>query len=510
MKKTLKLFTFLLGISINTFAQKPNVIVIYTDDHRYTGVHAFGGQNIKTPAMDELVESGVSFSNAYLMGSFHGATCAPSRAMLHTGRNLFELKGQGFSIPTEHQTLGETLRKEGYYSHIIGKWHQDKESLVRSFNSGSKIMGIGLYLVDHFRMPLWEFDGDPSQLEPENAFLLKYDKTKNITKVPFDKTLEKGPIADENEGPHTSEVFATEATKFLKEYKKEEPFFMYLAFHAPHDPRQAPKKYRDMYPVEKMQLTPSYLPVHPFDNGDMTLRDEALAEWPRTENIARQQLSDYYAIITHLDDQIARVIAALKASGKYQNTIIVFAGDSGLAVGNHGLMGKQNLYNEDGIHIPLVFSGGAIEQKGIKTDALTYNFDIYPTICDMLKVQTPSSVSGKSLLPIIKETKTVNREHQYFAYKQFQRAYRKGDYKLIEYVKAKHLDKESEEVVRGSRVTQLYNIKTDPWEVNNLAFMEENLSLVKTLQIEMQKEAKKLGDFKTIREGEQYSFWDFY
>ncbi|AWV99282.1 sulfatase-like hydrolase/transferase [Arcticibacterium luteifluviistationis] len=499
-----------VGFSNIIIAQKPNVIVIYTDDHRYTGVHALGGQDVKTPAMDGLVENGVSFSNAYLMGAFHGATCAPSRAMLHTGRNLFELQGQGFSIPEEHKTLGETLRKEGYYSHIIGKWHQDKESLVRSFNSGSKIMGIGLYLVDHFRMPLWEFDRDPSQLEPENAFLLKYDKLKNITKVPFDKAMKKGPIANEDEGPHTSEVFATEAAKFLKEYKKDAPFFMYLAFHAPHDPRQAPQKYRDMYPAKEIQLTPSYLPVHPFDNGDMTLRDEALAPWPRTEMITKQQLADYYAIITHLDDQIAKVIAALKASGKYENTVIVFAGDSGLAVGNHGLMGKQNLYNEDGIHIPLVFSGGAIKQKGIKTDALTYNFDIYPTICDMLKIQTPSSVSGKSLLPIINKTKTVNREHQYFAYKQFQRAYRKGDYKLIEYVKAKTLDKESGEVVRGSRVTQLYNIKTDPWEVNNLAFMEENLSLVKTLQIEMQKEAKKLGDYMTIREGEQYSFWDFY
>jgi arylsulfatase A-like enzyme len=116
---------------------------------------------------------------------------------------------------------------------------------------------------------------------------------------------------------------------------------MYLAFHAPHDPRQAPEAYRALYPPESIKLPPSYLPQHPFDNGEMTIRDERLPPWPRTPAIARQELADYYAIITHLDTQIGRVLAALEQSGQADNTIIVFAGDSGLGVGNHGLMGKQ-------------------------------------------------------------------------------------------------------------------------------------------------------------------------
>ena len=105
------------------------------------------------------------------------------------------------------------------------------------------------------------------------------------------------------------------------------------------------------------------MPQHPFDNGHIVLRDELLADWPRTPEIAKKHLSDYYAIITHLDAQIGRVISALKERGSYENTLIVMAGDSGLGVGNHGLLGKQNIYDEDGVHVPFIISGGWLEER---------------------------------------------------------------------------------------------------------------------------------------------------
>lgn len=128
------------------------MLVIFTDDHRYSGVHALGGMDVKTPNIDLLAADGVTFDNTYLMGAFTGATCVASRAMLLTGTNLFELGGAGHKILEKSKTIGETFQKEGYNTHIIGKWHQDGESLKRSFTSGDKIMGRGLYLVDHFRM----------------------------------------------------------------------------------------------------------------------------------------------------------------------------------------------------------------------------------------------------------------------------------------------------------------------------------------------------------------------
>ncbi|WP_010181180.1 sulfatase-like hydrolase/transferase, partial [Aquimarina agarilytica] len=100
--------------------KKPNVLVIYTDDHRYSGVHTLGGMNVKTPHIDALAANGVAFTNAYLMGAFSGATCVPSRAMLLSGRNVFQLQGKGFVIPQQHATIGETFKKSGYYTHIVG------------------------------------------------------------------------------------------------------------------------------------------------------------------------------------------------------------------------------------------------------------------------------------------------------------------------------------------------------------------------------------------------------
>lgn len=145
MKKVLLIVVIVLN-AIPSFAQKkkskkPNVLVIYTDDHRYTGIHALGGMAVQTPNMDALAHDGIVFTNTYLMGSFSGATCMPSRAMLQTGRNLFALEGLGKNLPENHTTMGEAFKKEGYATHIVGKWHQDNASLNRSFDTGEKIMG---------------------------------------------------------------------------------------------------------------------------------------------------------------------------------------------------------------------------------------------------------------------------------------------------------------------------------------------------------------------------------
>ena len=111
---------------------KPNVLLIFTDDHRYSGIHALGGMAVKTPNLDALAENGIVFTHAYLMGAFVGATCMPSRAMLQTGRNLFQLEGAGYNIPEAHTTIGEAFQNGGYYTHMIGKWHQDFQAFAHS------------------------------------------------------------------------------------------------------------------------------------------------------------------------------------------------------------------------------------------------------------------------------------------------------------------------------------------------------------------------------------------
>lgn len=286
---------------------------------------------------------------------------------------------------------------------------------------------------------------------------------------------------------------------------------MYLAFPVPHDPRQAPQKYHNLYPVHKTQLTPSYLAQHPFDNGHYTTRDEQLAEWPRTPQIAKKHLSDYYAIIIHLDAQIGRVIDALRKSGQYENALIIMAGDSGLGVGNHGLTGKQNVYDEDGLHVPFIISGGWLKKefRGKRLDAFCYIHDIFPTIFGLANLTQPESVTGKSLVPVINGQVMQVSDFTYHVYRQHQRAYRKGDYKLIEYVRAPDYEKERGDFVSGSRVTQLFHITNDPWEVHDLASFPEYAAKVAELQKELREKAKELGD---VADGKRskVDFWAYY
>ncbi len=495
-------------LSLPAAQPRPNVLLIYTDDHRYTGVHALGGEPVQTPHLDRLAADGIAFTRAYLMGSFQGATCIPSRATLLTGRQLFHLRDQGRVIPGEHPTIGETFRRAGYTSFIIGKWHQDRASLLRSFDSGATLEAFNTYLTDQYRMPLYDWD-PTAKFDRAKAYVLHYAADGSTVRRPIAPGERRGPTATEKDGPHVSAILADSAADFLARHDRSKPFFLYLAFPVPHDPRQAPQADQNLYPPAQVKLPPSYLPIHPFDNGHQVLRDEELAPWPRTPEVARQHLADYYASITYLDAQIGRVIAELKSSGQDENTLIVMAGDSGLAVGNHGLMGKQNVYDEDGLHVPFILAGGPVHDHGRRIDALCYIHDIFPTLCDLAGVPPPDTIDGLSLGPVIRGEKAQVRDHTYHAYMQFQRAYREGDFKLIEYVRAPADEGKGPTTVRGSRVTQLFNYAEDPWETINLAFLPQHQARVAAMRRAMQAAATALSDRKESV-GWAYDFWNYY
>ncbi len=167
-------------------------------------------------------------------------------------------------------------------------------------------------------MPLWDWD-PTGKFKAEDAYLLTYDQSGQIHRRPLAPTDKRGPTGNEKTGPLDSQIFADSAVNFIKTEARAKPFFMYLAFHCPHDPRQAPEKYKQMYPEDQIPLPPSYLAQHPFDNGAMVIRDEELAPWPRTPAVIRLHLSDYYAAISFLDAQLGRVIQALKDNGTYDN-----------------------------------------------------------------------------------------------------------------------------------------------------------------------------------------------
>jgi len=412
--------------------ERPNVLFLFTDDQRFDTIHALGQEEIRTPNLDRLAAMGTAFTRAHIMGGHHGAICAPSRAMLMTGRGLFDLHETGDVIPEDHAMMPEVFAEAGYATFGTGKWHNNKSAYARAFQHGDNIFFGGMH---------WPRDGgheapglhhfDPEGVYPKEARW-------------------------QGEG-FSSQLFADATLEFLNSQKgSDQPFFAYVAFSSPHDPRTAPEPYRQWYAPDSVSLPPNFLPEHPFDNGELRVRDEMLRAHPRTPEAVREELAAYYAMISEVDAQIGRLLDALDANGQLDNTLIVFAGDNGLAVGSHGLLGKQNLY-EHSVRVPLILAGPGIPQNETR-DALSYLFDLFPTLTELAGLPTPPTVQGRSLVPVLQDPDAAFREAVFYAYRDFQRGVRTADnWKLIRY----H--------VEGTLYTQVFDLNEDPYERRNLA-----------------------------------------
>jgi arylsulfatase A-like enzyme len=406
--------------SVSLAAEKPNVVFVVSDDQRFDTIHALGNNEIRTPNLDKLVERGFTFTHNFCMGAMQGAVCVPTRAMFLSGRSLFRVDEK---LPADVPLFPEVMGKAGYATFASGKWHNGKASFARAFGNSGPVFFGGM--GNQFKLPY--FDYDPSG---------KYEP--NRQKI--------GDV-------YSTEMFLGAARKFVKEYKGDKPFFLYVPLTSPHDPRTAPGEFASMYDPAKIPLPPNYLPLHPFNNGEMTIRDEALAPWPRTPSVVKQHIADYYAMISHLDRELGLLLDALKETDREKNTLVIFTGDHGLAVGRHGLFGKQNLYDHS-MRSPLIFAGPGIP-AGKKSDALCYLFDIFPTVCQLTGVQAPKGIDGMSLAPVMEGKKPAVRSEIFNAYRNVQRAARTQRWKLIRYPQINK--------------SQLFDLSVDPDETNDLS-----------------------------------------
>lgn len=431
-----------LPASLANCDERPNILFLLSDDQRADTISAFGNDKISTPSLDYLVKHGVSFRKACCMGSTQGAVCVPSRAMMMGGKSLFRTD----SSLKSQVTFPALLASAGYDTFATGKWHNGKESFAASFAAGHSIMFGGM--CDHLQVPLHDMNADRSFGEQR-------------TGDAFSSTL-----------------FADAAIKFLETREGDNPFLCYVAFTAPHDPRMPPREFADRYRNPLPPLPGNFLPQHPFDAGDMTVRDEVLAAWPRTEDVVRQQLAEYYGMITHMDGQIGRIFDALDDQGLMENTIVIFASDHGLALGSHGLLGKQSVYDHS-MHAPLIIAGPGIP-AGTQQQALVYLHDIFPTICDFAKVPIPESVEGISLKKIIDGDTSEQRETLFTAYSRYGRAVRDQRWKLIRWPQVNK--------------TQLFDLENDPDERYDVSNRPENLEHVIRLLAQLADWQKSVDD----------------
>ncbi len=435
-------FSLLLStVSLRASDARPNILVLFADDQRADTIGALGNSVIQTPNLDKLVRRGMSFKRAHMQGGLQGATCVPSRAMLLSGRNLFHIDEKLMRDATWPEAFG----KAGYTTFVSGKWHNGDGSLVRSFQFARSVFTGGM--TNPMRAKLRSVEGG---------------------KVGAPSVSEK----------HACEVFADEAVEFLKG-RQDKPFFLYVPFDAPHDPHIVPEAFPVKYDPAKIPLPPNFLPQHPWDNGEMTIRDEQLLPWPRTEEAVRAMLAEYYRYISYLDLQIGRVLDALEASPYANNTVVVFSADSGVARGGHGLIGKQNVYEFDSVRVPLVIAGPGIP-AGSRTDAMCYLFDVLPTLGARCGVGAPNDSDGFDFSATLADPTKPAREHLFFAYRSVQRAYTDGRWKVIRYPQVDR--------------TQLFDLEVDPYETKDLAALPEHAARIPEMLGRLAAEMKKSGD----------------
>ena len=265
---------------------------------------------------------------------------------------------------------------------------------------------------------------------------------------------------------------------FIKEHAGKKPLFLYLAAHEPHDPQHATEEFYRIYKPADIPLPVSFLPFQPFNNGEMTVRDEKTLPWPRTKENVTGKLARYYASISYWDAQVGRLVTALKDAKQFDNTIFVIAGDNGLCLGEHGLLGKQNLYEFGGMHVPLIFAGPGIP-KG-ETKSFAYLMDIYPTLCELTGTRAPAGLDARSLAPVMAGTSPKVRDYCFTAYKECQRSIRDDRWKLIRYPL---IDK-----------TQLFDLQSDSHEMTDLAGNPDQAGRIKEMLALLKEQQRLYGD----------------
>ena len=409
-------------------AKRPNILFILVDDQSPFDFKFYNPKSpLQTPNIDRLAAEGMVLDGAYHMGSFSGAVCTPSRHMIMTGRTVWHLPiGPGAK---EHcppnvvtNTLAAVFNRAGY-------------ATMRTCKIGNS------------------YDG------ANKLFTVRRDASK------------RGGTDESGSAWHGEQVLdylcEREASKDPK------PFLIYFGFSHPHDTRDGKPellaKYGAVNHTDKNSLPAAnpkqpalpanYLPAHPFPHGHPNLRDEVNVSgvWTnRDERTIRNELGREFACSENIDIQVGRVLAKLKAMGELENTYIVYTADHGMAIGRHGLQGKQNLY-EHTWRVPFVVKGPGIK-PGTRAMGNIYLLDVLATFCDLTGVKPPESNEGLSFKPVLEGKQPAVREVLFGAYnggtKPGLRSVRKGDWKLIQY-----------DVLRSTvRETQLFNLKDNPEE----------------------------------------------
>ena len=410
---------------------RPNILFVLVDDQSPFDLKIYNPRSeLQTPTLDKLAAEGMVFDGAYHMGSFMGAVCTPSRHMIMSGRTVWHL-------PISPRAKEDGLCPDNLEQHTIPAiFNRAGYDTMRTCKQGN------------------------SYEAANKLFTVRRDQTK------------RGPTDETGSAWHAEQVL--EYLQNRQQTEDKDPFLIYFGFSHPHDTRDGKPellaKYGAVNHSDPTTLPPAnplapklpmnYLPAHPFPDGHPGLRDEVDVSgvWKnRDEQTIRNELGREFACSENIDTQIGRVLKQLEAMGELDNTYVIYTADHGMAIGRHGLQGKQNLY-EHTWRVPFIVKGPGIK-AGSRAIGNIYLLDLLPTFCDLAGLRRPDFVEGASFKPILEGNKEIVRDVMYGVYnggtKPGMRCVKRGDWKLIKY-----------DVLDGKvRETQLFNLKDNPDEL---------------------------------------------
>ena len=475
---------FLLCAAAVAAASKPNIILIFSDDHAQKALSCYGNEDIETPHLDRIAKRGMRFDHALVTNSF----CTPSRATVLTGKyshkNGVLRLNQAFD--GSQQTFPKLLQQAGYETSLFGKWH-----LL------SRPTGFDHYCVQKMQgMPF-----DPRVFEPEHEWIPWSNKDR--------KSYMKGGRVLKG---YNNDVITTEAIEWIKARQaKGKPFCMLLHPKPPHAPYIAapddedflkgvtipepsnlhddyagrtPEAIAEIMSANRIILNPAFKEMRKrIENQNPKISEREL-----TSKMYQEYIKGYYRLVKSVDDNVGRVLDFLDESGLAENTLVIYTSDQGFSLGEHGFYNKQWMYEEP-LHAPFLASFPGVIAAGQVHGSMTSHVDIAPTILDFAGANIPSDMQGHSLKPIMLGTKEKVREHAYYHfYNHGTRlpemiGIRSDRYKLIFYPGMK-----------GKYRWELFDLKNDPQEMTNLHHNPEYRGLAQQLKEELRQLTKRYDD----------------
>ena len=385
--------------------RRPNVVLLYTDQQRWDTIRRGGNEHILTPNLDRLADGGVLLANAFC----NNPVCMPSRQSMLSGQypSVVGTCTNGIEMPEDALTLHKVLKPYGYHTANIGKLHfrnhsnRDHREAHGDYGFDTLILSDepGCYDDAYIK---WVEQHDPSQVDR-----CRCSTPPAWTGVPVEKHPRRTDEPYVFDGPEhlTHTAFVAEETCHYIRRHKDDTFFAIAGFYAPHAPLNPPKRFVEMY-------DPASLPGPARNEGENRL-GHSDDEWRRIK-------AYYYALITHIDDQIGRVLGTLDECGLRDDTLVIFTSDHGEHLGDHGLIGKGPPGLESCAHVPMVVScpGADRLKAGLRAEEIIEQVDVAPTVLDYCGVQVPPAFQGRSFRPLLEGRDYLPRTSAFIEFRQ--------------------------------------------------------------------------------------------